>query len=229
MAAGDVGNAVRRVRRGGNQWCRAVGIVGATARVRASEKRWPERVGQLGPACGVRDRIPGLHIELKPAQTPWSPEAIAAAASADWQTAFMERNATGDVRVWAKSQGLPVGDRGRLPAAVIEAYQATFRADPATPVRGMARTPATRPKKPAAPTAQATPAPVKQAKPAKRASRRTPAPTRRSVVPAEQPSLADLVRRIAALEAQLVALTKRLDAPVAATKPSRGFSLPRLR
>ena len=230
VADGDVGNAGRRVRRGGPRWCRAVAIVGVNGT--RESKREPLAAASRTTGPGVRcprQDAESAYRELKPAQTPWSPEAIAAAASVDWQTTFMERNATGDVRVWAKSQGLPVGDRGRLPAAVIEAYQATFRVDPATPARGMARTPATRPKRPAAPAAQPTPVPVKQAKPAKRASRHTPAPTRRSVVPAEQPSLADLVRRVAALEAQLVALTKRLDATVAATKPSRGFSLPRLR
>jgi hypothetical protein len=37
------------------------------------------------------------------------------------------RQRTGDIRAWAKSQGITVSDRGRIPASVIEQYQATAR------------------------------------------------------------------------------------------------------
>jgi hypothetical protein len=35
------------------------------------------------------------------------------------------RERSGDIRAWAKKQGLAVSDRGRIPASVIEQYQAT--------------------------------------------------------------------------------------------------------
>ena len=56
-----------------------------------------------------------------------------------WHNGIMELNASGDVRVRAKSQGFQVGDRGRLSAAVVEAYQAAVAVDAATPVRRPAR------------------------------------------------------------------------------------------
>ena len=37
------------------------------------------------------------------------------------------RERSGDIRAWARSQGIEVSDRGRIPASVIEQYQATAR------------------------------------------------------------------------------------------------------
>jgi hypothetical protein len=34
------------------------------------------------------------------------------------------RKRSGDIRVWAKAQGISVSDRGRIPASVIEQYEA---------------------------------------------------------------------------------------------------------
>jgi hypothetical protein len=34
---------------------------------------------------------------------------------------------SGDIRAWAKAQGIPVSARGRIPASVVEQYQATRR------------------------------------------------------------------------------------------------------
>jgi hypothetical protein len=32
----------------------------------------------------------------------------------------------GDIRAWAKDQGIPVSERGRIPASVVEQYQAAM-------------------------------------------------------------------------------------------------------
>jgi hypothetical protein len=37
------------------------------------------------------------------------------------------REHSGDIRAWAKAQGIPVNDRGRIPASVAEQYQAAAR------------------------------------------------------------------------------------------------------
>ena len=42
------------------------------------------------------------------------------------RTASRERS--GDIRAWAKNQGIAVSDRGRIPANVIEQYHATAKA-----------------------------------------------------------------------------------------------------
>jgi hypothetical protein len=38
------------------------------------------------------------------------------------------RERSGDIRAWARNQGIAVSDRGRIPATVIEQYQATVKA-----------------------------------------------------------------------------------------------------
>jgi Lsr2 len=37
------------------------------------------------------------------------------------------RQRSGDVRAWAKAQGIAVSDRGRIPASVVEQYEAAAR------------------------------------------------------------------------------------------------------
>ena len=37
------------------------------------------------------------------------------------------RERSGDIRAWARKQGITVSDRGRIPASVIEQYQAATR------------------------------------------------------------------------------------------------------
>ena len=141
----------------------------------------------------------------------------------------MELNAIGDVRVWAKSQGLQVGDRGRLPAAVIEAYQAAVAVDATTPAGRPARKAPPSAGKGSVVAADVTSTPVRVPDLAGRASRDAADRPKRPTSVAKQPSLARVVDRVAELEAQVAALTERLDAVVTGAKPSRGFSLPRLR
>ena len=144
----------------------------------------------------------------------------------------MELNATGDVRIWAKSQGFQVGDRGRLPAAVIEAYQAAVEVDAATPVTAVRRSARKAPasaRKGSAVAADPTSPSVQLHEPAGRASRDAADRPKRPASAAKKPSLARVVDRVADLEAQVAALTERLDAVITGAKPSRGFSLPRLR
>jgi hypothetical protein len=38
-----------------------------------------------------------------------------------------DRERSGDIRAWAKNQGIAVSDRGRIPASVIEQYQAAAK------------------------------------------------------------------------------------------------------
>ncbi len=37
------------------------------------------------------------------------------------------RQRSGDIRAWAKDQGIPVSARGRIPASVVERYRAAVR------------------------------------------------------------------------------------------------------
>jgi nucleoid-associated protein Lsr2 len=37
------------------------------------------------------------------------------------------RERSGDIRAWAKEQGIEVSDRGRIPASVVEQYQAATK------------------------------------------------------------------------------------------------------
>ena len=37
------------------------------------------------------------------------------------------RQRSGDIRAWAKDQGIAVSDRGRIPASVVEQYEAATR------------------------------------------------------------------------------------------------------
>ena len=141
----------------------------------------------------------------------------------------MESTATGDVRVWAKSQGLQVGDRGRLPATVIEAYQAAAEVDAATSVRRPARKAPASARKDSAVAADVSSPLVSLPDPAGRPSRDATDRPKRPASAAKPPSLARVVDRVASLEAQVAALTERLVAVAPEAKPSRGFSLPRLR
>jgi len=34
------------------------------------------------------------------------------------------RERSGDIRAWAKGQGIPVSERGRIPASVVQQYEA---------------------------------------------------------------------------------------------------------
>jgi Lsr2 len=37
------------------------------------------------------------------------------------------RERSGDIRAWAKAEGIPVNDRGRIPASVVEQYEAATK------------------------------------------------------------------------------------------------------
>jgi hypothetical protein len=41
--------------------------------------------------------------------------------------ASSSRQRSGDIRAWAKAQGIAVSDRGRIPASVVEQYEAATR------------------------------------------------------------------------------------------------------
>src|ERR1700722_6905075 len=43
------------------------------------------------------------------------------------------RQRSGDIRAWAKATGLAVSDRGRIPASVVDQYEATTRRPLCTP------------------------------------------------------------------------------------------------
>jgi Lsr2 len=42
-------------------------------------------------------------------------------------SASSNRQRSGDIRAWAKEAGIPVSDRGRIPASVVEQYQAATK------------------------------------------------------------------------------------------------------
>jgi len=44
-------------------------------------------------------------------------------SAADQRTSS-SRERSGDIRAWAKEQGIAVSERGRIPASVVEQYQA---------------------------------------------------------------------------------------------------------
>jgi hypothetical protein len=41
-----------------------------------------------------------------------------------WVRTPSSRERSGDIRAWAKDQGITVSERGRIPASVVEQYQA---------------------------------------------------------------------------------------------------------
>lgn len=59
----------------------------------------------------------------------------------------MAPESTSEVRAWARKRGLPVGDRGRLPASLLEA----FRTDGTSPDPAAAKRPAKRARRAATP------------------------------------------------------------------------------
>jgi len=72
-----------------------------------------------------------------------------------WQTVAMASETTSKARAWAKQTGVKVSDRGRLPASLLDAYQAANTTKPAPPAKRPATTtPTTAPpskKRPSAP------------------------------------------------------------------------------
>ncbi len=100
---------------------------------------------------------------------------------------------TADIRAWAQQNGHPVGDRGRLPAELVEAYDKAHRSGK-TPAQAPTKTP------PAA-------------RPASRPAA-DPAPVRPATSPPATPKPAEpeaLAARLAAVEARLVEVTRRLE------------------
>ncbi|MCU1595488.1 MAG: Lsr2 [Frankiales bacterium] len=135
---------------------------------------------------------------------------------------------TSDIRAWAKDQGMPVSERGRLPKDIVAAYEKTHRRGQAGKKEASTKTNATKPppNKGAvgkSPTAKI--APASQLRPVS-ASERAKTVTQ---MPVSAPVDGALERRVAELEEQVLSLTQRLDAAVVALtkRGGRTFSLPR--
>lgn len=138
-----------------------------------------------------------------------------------------------DVRAWAKANGIKVSDRGRLSTEALEAYQAANGTTAGAKRAGRAAeaTSGSRAPRPGNKSAAASTPNVSRA-----ASRGEAAPAPAPAAPVGEPlptapsngDLAEVVRRIGELEAQVASLTERLDAAVSAlTKRGRQFRLSR--
>ena len=111
-----------------------------------------------------------------------------------------------DVRAWAREQGLQVGDRGRLPAAVIAQYDAAH-AQPTKPPSSKPAARAARSRGPAA--GMRKPAPSRPAAPAAQPDSQPDvqlAPT-----PHADPGSAELQQELAAVRSEVVDLRQQLD------------------
>ncbi|MDX6255156.1 MAG: hypothetical protein QOJ11_1490 [Frankiales bacterium] len=71
----------------------------------------------VAPYVGAGRRIGGARSGGRRAAAAPSRAVARPAAGSDRQRA-------GDIRAWAKAQGLNVNERGRIPAAIVEQYQA---------------------------------------------------------------------------------------------------------
>ena len=121
-----------------------------------------------------------------------------------------------DIRAWARQQGLPVSERGRLSQDIVAAYDKAHAKVSA--LNTVSASKATRPSA----TAKARPAAKKGTVASPDAAKE---PESLSNPPAS--GRAELEQRDAELENQVLSLTERLDAAVTAlTKRSRPFSLP---
>ena len=126
----------------------------------------------------------------------------------------MASETTSKARAWAKQKGLPVSDRGRLPASLLDAYQAanTMEAAPA------AKRPATK----------------KNSSTASPANKRPSAPDRKKVAVATEVRGDDpltgsqelfgdqqsVLRRLTSLEGQVAELLGKLETAARALDPS---------
>lgn len=131
---------------------------------------------------------------------------------------------TSDIRAWAQANGFDVGDRGRLPVEVTEAFhKSNAKAGAAKAAPAKKATPAST----ATPAKKATPV----RKPAAVAPAKAPATVEAKapvaaapaiVVEADAPPAPALEERVAALEKQLALLKGKVDSLTAAPA-KRGF------
>jgi len=131
---------------------------------------------------------------------------------AAWHTAGMASENIGEVRAWAKQQGLKVSDRGRLPTSLLNAYHASIAAETAP-----TESPATK-------------LPARSAPAKRKPSSRGRKPTVRAAKVQHDASLPNdpgmfgdpqsILRRLTSLERQVSDLVGNLEAAAHALDPS---------
>ena len=121
---------------------------------------------------------------------------------------MMSTPSTSQVRSWAQSKGMDVGDRGRLSAELHEAYRQA-NGGKATAVAAPAKKAAAKKAPATKPAAKKAPAPRRaQSSPPKTVGRPLTAKAPAKAAPARD---SDLAARVARVESDLAALTSRLD------------------
>ncbi len=152
--------------------------------------------------CGREKKLPEVsHVSL----THRDPAA--------WQTVAMASETTSEVRAWAKQTGLQVSDRGRLPASLLDAYQAANT----TPAGPPAKRPGTAKSSTAAPLKKRPSAPGRK-KAAVATETQDDAP-----LTADQELFGDqqsVLRRLTSLEGQVAELLGKLETAARALDPS---------
>ncbi len=132
---------------------------------------------------------------------------------AAWQTVAMASETTSKVRAWAKQTGLKVSDRGRLPASLLDAYQAANTTQTAPP----AKRPGTTKSSTASPSKKRPSAPGRK-KAAVATETQDDAPlTADPELFGDQQSV---LRRLSSLEGQVAELLGKLETAARALDPS---------
>jgi len=123
----------------------------------------------------------------------------------------MASETTSTVRAWAKKTGLKVSDHGRLPAALLDAYQA------ANTTQAAAKPPATTKPSTASPSKKPPSSPGrKKATVAAPAQGKTPPTTSQELFGDQQ----SILRRLTSLEGQVAELLGKLETAARALDPS---------
>ncbi len=128
-----------------------------------------------------------------------------------WQTGAMASETTSKARAWAKQTGVKVSDRGRLPASLLDAYQAANTTKPS---------PAKRPA-----TTKPTTAPPSKKRPSAPGRNKTAVATKtqsNASLTADQELLGDqqsVLRRLSSLEGQVAELMGKLETAARALHP----------
>jgi nucleoid-associated protein Lsr2 len=74
-------------------------------------------MGRLLPPNSVGSQLPAV-------KAVWLPDAPAARLA---RAHLIPRERSGDIRAWANGQGIPVSERGRIPAGIVEQHEAAAR------------------------------------------------------------------------------------------------------
>lgn len=88
---------------------------GTTYEIDLCDDHAAELRDSVAPFIGAGRRVGGSRARRSSA---------ASTRASSRQAPVSDRQRAGDIRAWAKSQGLNVNERGRIPASIVEQYQA---------------------------------------------------------------------------------------------------------